>query len=955
MVYHQMKRFEDFVKQHGVKQKNDVYNFVQTRKNAYYYGKYNLKKSFLPKYLKSYTKFGKKFPCLVWKVADRDKFMFYLDFDFESTERIEATSKEFVAIADNVLLTLAVPDKELFVILTKRVSCYKKDKVYKNGFHLYIPNLQVDRKFMRDFKNKFAGQLEGFIKKHNITNNYNDIVDDVAIKRSNGLYMIGTNKPEFSPSPHFIFFASKNRNFCWAGDTDDSIQQFGWEFDKEKHTIFKKLMHLIYDQVFEQDFSRGRSGVKAVVEPKMVAPVPIPVKPVKNEKGRFDLSYFLDCCAGNASKFNRDQWKRLVFFCRIQGLDKDRVCEQLNTFFTPPDLRENESLWDSYRNEKDINCGTVVFFLQYYATKEWDTTRLFPDSHFKYHNESNMFLDCKKTWRLDEVHKYFNEVYAYTFGQGRTMFLYREQRLKRFGKEYRNVVTFVHTKNLPFDSTGDILIKLEPTIEELQDALKSFCEKKCTSQADFRLLEEANKLDTENYDVVDRFLKTQHICLKPKEKSLCALFSNNKKRGGMPQRFYGYDFIPYLTLEQNKCPRDLFNIFTGFAMEPFRNTDIDVKKTRIWRWFWEALCDKNEYKLDYLFSCIAAKIQQPHRKLGKFLVFFSRLCGTGKSSIAKFLSKLLGEEYVLMVSSMKEFLVENNSFLLGKLFVIIDDIERASRAVSDQLKTRISEPTFTMKKLYEDRKTMNCYADLITTSNSRNPVFIASDNRRTELIAVNPCLEMVPTAFWDGFYDIELECPKIMGAWFEFFAAYPIKINVRSKKNRFDVQQLCKQKIESMKIVHKWLINFFQEETCFESTYDKRFMGKDYFAPLKLEMIDKQRFCVVTCDRAYEYFVEWRKQQGTRLNPSKDTFISDLKDAGVTRQRVKITKGSGHTSRKWCFKLCQPFVVKTLCCFYKVGDSFTFNWCFNEKECFERLKKAYHNSEFLFTKTEKYG
>lgn len=133
--------------------------------------------------------------------------------------------------------------------------------------------------------------------------------------------------------------------------------------------------------------------------------------------------------------------------------------------------------------------------------------------------------------------------------------------------------------------------------------------------------------------------------------------------------------------------------------------------------------------------------------------------------------------------------------MLGKLVVCIDDISKASKQISDSLKSRISEPTFTMKRLYEDRKSMKTYADLITTSNNRKPVFIECDDRRSELVEINPLLEGEGQTFWDTFYKKELDDPNVVGAFFEFFATYPLTYNIRRKEVRFDLRTLNAHKV----------------------------------------------------------------------------------------------------------------------------------------------------------------
>ena len=224
--------------------------------------------------------------------------------------------------------------------------------------------------------------------------------------------------------------------------------------------------------------------------------------------------------------------------------------------------------------------------------------------------------------------------------------------------------------------------------------------------------------------------------------------------------------------------------------------------------------------MDWLINYFALKIQQPHRKICKYLVAFGRLTGTGKSSCEKFLKALVDDDKVLFCLNLEQYLAEQNHEHLNKLWVLVDDIESANRKQSDALKATVSGNTIRYKKLYSDPLTMPSYCDLICTSNERSPVFVSSANRRVELITINP-EKKGDEKFWDAFY-AELEDAQVIGAWFEFFATFPITLNVRSENHRFDMEVLSSQKVKSMKSTHQWVVKFFSDPRCFESACVRR-------------------------------------------------------------------------------------------------------------------------------------
>ena len=929
-------------KHHSEKEK---YNFVSLRG-----GKFNISDSdtFFKLFCRDYVKLSQTnaFP-LVFRGPREKLTPFYLDVDLELEEDVSIPTGVFIEMTHQFLLILkeVLQTNEVWkVIISRRTGSYWKDNLrcFKNGFHVLIPNLRVTPDVMTRFRTALLadGYWYTLLREFKIRNKPESVIDVAITARRNGLLLLGLNKlleKKNGPcSAHYVCYFDTWRSI-WFGDTEP--RSFGWQFEnKTKNEDYKEILKMAYGWVFGHDYSKT----------EVPAPVSAPISPVSpvSTEGTFNLPYFLQLLGNNT--LPHTEWKQLVAFCKGHGLNKTETCKLLNDHCSPKDLHENERMFEHAEATGPclVGKGSIVRMLRSFQV-DFDNSKLFPGEIYKYHNQSEMFLTERKVWTYEEIYAYFNSVYGYTFGEGKTTFLYRERRDKWFGKVLRKIIVFVATKHMPFgDASSDIEIECEPALKSWRGALKKIIKKKYSSyEEEVRTKRAQQLLTSENHNDLKEFLTAEEMPL-PEKRGLGLLFLKAKKTGHIKKRFHGFTFIPYLTPDKNNCTPDTYNIFKGFEMQQFRNTEVDLKATKVWRWIWEAICDKNEYKLKFFLTYLAVKLQQPHRKVNKFLILFARITGCGKTSIAKFLTKLFGQDYVLMVQSISEFLSENNCFLLGKLFVIIDDIEKATKTVSDSLKSRISEPTFTMKKLYEDRKTMATYADLITTSNSRTPVFIDSNDRRSELIAINTCLEPLGTTFWNGFYK-ELEDPHIMGAFFEFLATFPIELDVRSKKNRFDVGQLNTQKLKSMRTTHRWLVNFFQEESCFESTYTKNYVG-DYLRPVGFTLTDKQRFCNLSVDRAFSYLQHWSREQGCKLSISMKTFLEDLKDVGIEKQRLQISKqGDKKPFRGWGIKLCEPFVRKSMMKHLQV-EKLNFKWCFNDPESFSILKENYYKSDLLY-------
>ena len=78
------------------------------------------------------------------------------------------------------------------------------------------------------------------------------------------------------------------------------------------------------------------------------------------------------------------------------------------------------------------------------------------------------------------------------------------------------------------------------------------------------------------------------------------------------------------------------------------------------------------------------------------------------------------------------------------------------------------------------------------------------------------------------------------------------------------------------------------------------------------------------------------------------TFLEDLKDVGIERHRLQISKqGDKKPFRGWGIKLCEPFVRKGMMKHLQV-EKLGFKWCFNDPESFTILKENYYKSDLLY-------
>ena len=408
------------------------------------------------------------------------------------------------------------------------------------------------------------------------------------------------------------------------------------------------------------------------------------------------------------------------------------------------------------------------------------------------------------------------------------------------------------------------------------------------------------------------------------EKSLGKLFLLCKQRGQIKQRYHSYCLEPFLF--EDKTPNECLNIFRPFELLSFSQPgEVDVRNSAVWRWLWVAWANKETYKMEWLLSYFAHKLQYPSRKVCKFITAFCRQCGCGKTSIRHFISAIFSSSKTLYYDRVEDYMSGENSEQKGRLFIIIDDIENCSRKLSLALKSKISNPSFTYKELYKNKVTLPNYSDIITTSNHREPKFIDSDNRRDELVVINPALQNNTeenSLFWKTYY-AELDNPELMGKWFHFLAHYKITHNVTSQTCRFDLKTLQKHKLKSMKVVHRFVVSFFEDPACFERDCLYQKDVDHWFKKLCFYMYEGVKCCFITKQRLYDYFTGWKKRTGLKLDCKMTTMVEDLKEIGIKTSRREF---EGHKPTGFCFR--QTKIRQAIKSFYKVDSiNLPWNWC----------------------------
>ena len=268
-------------------------------------------------------------------------------------------------------------------------------------------------------------------------------------------------------------------------------------------------------------------------------------------------------------------------------------------------------------------------------------------------------------------------------------------------------------------------------------------------------------------------------------------------------RFYSkMDFIP----NRDQCPKDVFNLFTGFKAEKLiGNYQYDEELIKPIITHLDLL---TEGRSDWLLQWLACKIQQPYRKTMVIPLFrdvenFLELCGgTGKTTFLDwFGSEILGEKYYLSIHNNEDFYNSFNGQFEGKLLINIEEAEGATHHKNDNiLKARTTATKLNINKKNINSYKVNDYADVATSTNTKNPFKVNLSNRRIAPFDVSNIHRNDPE-----YFKILLALYKNKQAIYSFYVYLRDSVEVPDKFEIPKTKALVDMTIMNSPVQYKWI------------------------------------------------------------------------------------------------------------------------------------------------------
>ena len=200
-------------------------------------------------------------------------------------------------------------------------------------------------------------------------------------------------------------------------------------------------------------------------------------------------------------------------------------------------------------------------------------------------------------------------------------------------------------------------------------------------------------------------------------------FSNQISKNEYTNKYSNFEFNPK---KQRKT--DKYNLFRGFKYDD-TTINYDMNKIQHYLNHIKYVCNENNEAYEYFINWMAHIIQKPDIKTEVAVVLFSSVEGIGKNIIWDVFAKLL-EGYETRFRDTSSLTQKFNSDMMGKLFVIGDEIKARAQEVADELKDIITRREEIIEFKGKDQFKLTDYKNYAFTTNNENVFKTTKSDRR---------------------------------------------------------------------------------------------------------------------------------------------------------------------------------------------------------------------------------
>jgi len=142
------------------------------------------------------------------------------------------------------------------------------------------------------------------------------------------------------------------------------------------------------------------------------------------------------------------------------------------------------------------------------------------------------------------------------------------------------------------------------------------------------------------------------------------------------------------------------------------------------------ICEVDEKAFDYFIQNFANSIQNQSNVIQIILIFYSKINGTGKSGLTKFLASVLGIDLTFF-GSLNQIIETHTHAHVGKLLNIIEEVDKN---ITRKFKNIIKDISQREVAIYNEKNKPQCrmktFVNYIMTTNFNDGVYFDSEDRR---------------------------------------------------------------------------------------------------------------------------------------------------------------------------------------------------------------------------------
>lgn len=404
------------------------------------------------------------------------------------------------------------------------------------------------------------------------------------------------------------------------------------------------------------------------------------------------------------------------------------------------------------------------------------------------------------------------------------------------------------------------------------------------------------EFDQEFYDKNKHYVGTNKVWknIKMKKYKFTELsdYIEYKIKNKEIKQYNSIKFAPYT--DKNPCGEHEFNIFTEFPnMNIIPNSDINFEDSMVYKLIVNDLCSGNINEANHLLDTIADIIQDPTVLKPNSHIFVSIKQGVGKSLFSRFLTLVIGNEWVISVSDIKRYFSNFNAFYSNKLLTIFEEIgvNGVSDAENELLKDKITNEYQSFEKKNEEPVSINsCCRYFGNTNNYDHALKMANGARRFTVHMVN-CQNAGNATYYNKIAG-EISNKNFVATAFHYFRNRKYKMETVNKC--FETEEKQRQQLHQMKSGFKFIEEIINE-SFMDKTKEIEENGEDWYMyrfPFK-ELND-----------------EFKSRYGG-TNVKQDTLKKQIESLGLKFGNYRKHRKSNREQTK-CVILYPPIVQKAI-------------------------------------------